>query len=417
MTPRTLDVTSYREELLGLVAPGSAIEVPLGDGTGHHLAEDLHAQSAVPAFVASAMDGYAARWEDLARAPIALPVLEDIPAGHSPTATVTPGTCARIMTGAPLPQGADTVVPVELTDAGAAVVTITTPPRGHGAHIRGKGEDVSPGDLIAPAGWQVRPGIAASAAASGVTHLRVRRRPRVVVASTGSELRLPGDPLAPGQIHESNSWFVGGSLRGAEVTTRPALPDDAPALRTALDEMTAGADLVVLSGGAGGGAHDVPGQVLSETTHHAFTRVLMQPGKPQGWAVWNGVPVLLLAGNPVAAAVSAAVFVQPVIDRMLGLAATAPRSVTARADFSWVGAPGRDRFLPAVLRADDVGQLSVTEAHHRGLGSHLVSALARANVLAHVRADTEAVHRGDLVAVIAFGGSDLLSAWEIGDNT
>lgn len=395
-------VPDYQRALAALVAPLPCERVPLEEAYGRTLAAAVSARTAVPAFDASAMDGYAVRWADLAPAgPTTLQVVADLPAGNDLNPSLSPGECARIMTGAITPDSADTVVPVELTDAGTGAVVIRERPvRGQGAHIRRTGEDTATGDLVAAAGSLLTPGLLATLAATGIAEIEVARRPQIAVAATGSELRAPADELRRGQIHESNAHFVAPALAelGADVTSYGRVADDKHELIALLDQMTAAADLVVLTGGAGAGAHDVPGQVLAHADRSGFVRVRMQPGKPQGWAVWNDTPVLLLPGNPVAAAVSVVVFVQPLVCRLLGLPEPAPW--TALASETMSAAADRIQFVPSRLSPGSDGKLYVAQSHSRGRGSHLVSSLVDADVLAVVPDGVDTVPAGEVVTVL-----------------
>ena len=403
--PPWCTVDEHLAQLRTLVAPTPDEQVGLDAAAGRVARADVAARVAIPRFEVSAMDGYAVRHADLAAdGPTRLRVVADLAAGSGERPALTPGECARIMTGAAVPPGADTVVPVETTDGGTAEVRIETAPA-PGAHIRHPGEDVDAGRPILRAGQLLTPGILGTLAATGHDRVRVAATPRVAVAATGSELVAPGRPLRPGSIHESNSWFVAGALRaaGARVEVSGPIADDAALLRRHLDDLTDRADLVVLTGGAGPGAHDVPGQVVRTAQRWAARRVRMQPGKPQAWAVWNGTPVLVLPGNPVAAAVSACVFARPLVHAMLGARPAPP--LRARAAQGWRSPAERTQYLPARLEPGDDGTLLVRPAHRRGGGSHLVSALAEAEVFAVAGPATTQVRPGDVVEILPLPGA------------
>ncbi len=401
-TSRTLlTVEEYLAELVDNLLPGPLVdteEVPLAEALGRVLAAPVHAAGDVPAFANSGMDGYAVRRADLGSLPATLQVVGDVPAGSGEDPAIAAGQCVRIMTGAPLPSAADTVIPVELTDGGTETVTITEA-RDHGQHVRGPGEDVRSGDVVATSGTTITGRVLGSLAATGAGTVTVRRRPVVAVAATGDELVPPGGRLERGQIFESNGAHLAATLTELGASVRPpvVLTDDTDAFARQLDEIADGADLVLLTGGVSVGDFDVS-RIVLERSGGIFRHVRMQPGKPQGWARWRGVPVLAFPGNPMSTAVSFEVFGRPVIDRMLGR--DAPTGVrTAVAGAGWRSPSGRTQFVPVELGSDDGGRLVATPSHRRGSASHMVTALAGAHALAVVPEETETVEPGDLLQI------------------
>lgn len=402
---RTVD--EHLAAVLSVVRPLDPIEVPLLDAQGCVLAEDVVAAAPVPSFANSAMDGYAVLAADVAgataREPVVLPVTGDVPAGPAPDLSVAPGSCVRIMTGAVLPPGADAVVPVEWTDGGVAEVRVFQPGQ-PGLNVRSPGEDVRPGQRLLTAGVLLGPAQIGLLAVVGRPAVLVRPRPRVVVLSTGSELVEPGRPVAPGQIHDSNSYALTAAAReaGALATRAAGVPDDPGALRAALEDQLARADVVVTSGGVSVGAYDVVKQVLREVGTVAFEQVAMQPGKPQGFGTLgpDATPFFGLPGNPVSALVSFEVFVRPALRRMLGLEPVSREPVPAVLTET-VGKPrGRRQYRRVALAPGD-GVLRATPVG--GTGSHLMAGLAAADGLAVLPEDVDRVGAGETVDVLVTG--------------
>lgn len=395
-----LGVEEYLDELLVLVRPDERSEVlPLAAAFGRVLAADVAAAASVPAFDNSAMDGYAVRFAEVAGAPAVLRVVGDVPAGSADDPDAGPGECVRIMTGAPLPAFADTVVPVEDTRVEDDEVSVLVPPARRGAHVRRAGEDVDAGDLVAPAGAALTPGVVGAVAAAGVRTVAVRPRPVVAVCATGDELVTDGSALRRGQVHESNALALAAALTrdGAEVVAAAPVGDRPAALSARLDGLAAsGCALVVLTGGASVGAYDVVRDVLSGAGG-TFRHVRVQPGKPQGWAWWRGVPVVSLPGNPLSASLSYELFVRPLVDRMLGR--PGPGWLPAVAGAAWTSPQGRRQVVPVLLSGEDDGRLVARPAHRRGSASHVVTSLAGADGIAVVAEDVTAVEPGDAVQV------------------
>ncbi|WP_082096815.1 molybdopterin molybdotransferase MoeA [Demequina gelatinilytica] len=384
-------------QVLALVREPGFEAVPLAGALGRMLADHVVAAGAIPPFDNSAMDGYAVRAVDVASAsesaPVGLEVVGESAAGHPYPGTVGPGTAVRIMTGAPVPAGADAVIPQERVAATATSVLVDAPPA-LGAHIRRQGEDAEPGSLVVPAGVELRPRHLAAAASCGVAQVLVTRRPRVAFLVTGDELVAPGGALGPGQIFESNATYLAAALAslGAEPVDLGTVGDSGTDVLAAVSG--ADADLVITTGGASVGDHDPVKEGLA-SAGVSFLTVAIQPGKPQGLGRIGGVPVVCLPGNPVAVAVCVEVFVAPAVRAMLG--ASEPAWEPMRALEAWRCPPGREQVMPVVL---DAG--GVRPATSGGSGSHLVARLAVADGLARVRADADAVEAGDIVAFRRF---------------
>lgn len=398
--------------VLAAAQPMPAERVPLDAAHGLTLREPVRAAVDIPVFDNSAMDGFAVRFADVAdasaTAPATLRVVADLPAGTSDDPPLAPGEAARIMTGSAVPAAADAIVPFEDTVGGLAdslgSVSVVRAPRGTGAHIRRAGEDARVGDEIIPSGVLLGPLQLAAAAAAGVAEAVVSRRPRVAVISTGSELVEPGAPLRRGQIPESNSRLLAALCveAGAEVVLRTSVDDEGDGLERVLAHVTGGtnadrADVVVFSGGVSAGAYEVVKTTLAGTM--AFTKVAMQPGKPQGFGELHGETLLFgLPGNPVSAAVSFEVFVRPALLRLQGRSMLHRPVITLPAARGWRTPPGRRQYLPVTIDRDDPRAWQVAPATSGG--SHLAGGLARAEAYAIIAAEVEAVAEGDLVDVM-----------------
>jgi molybdopterin molybdotransferase len=394
-----ITVDEHRAQILAAVRPVEAVTVPLAAALGRVLREPVLSAVDLPLFDNSAMDGFAVRHTDVAEAsaehPVTLEVVADLPAGTSLNPALGPGQAARIMTGAPFPDTADTVVPFEDTAGGLddslETATVIVAPRARGAHVRPRAEECRAGDEVLPAGTRLGGRQLASAAAAGVSDVVVARLPRIAVISTGDELRPPGEPLEHGQIPESNSTLLDGLCRenGTEVVLRAQVTDDGDGLRRALQDASAlGADVVITSGGVSAGAYEV----VRNVAPMRFEKVAMQPGKPQGFG--EGAPLLFgLPGNPVSVAVSFEVFVRPALLAMQGATALDRTILPMRVLEAWRTPAGRRQYRPVVVSAQGVRPASSG-------GSHLAASLGRADAYAIVAADVDAVAVGDIVDVM-----------------
>ncbi|GAB3038887.1 molybdopterin molybdotransferase MoeA [Parafrigoribacterium mesophilum] len=403
----SVSVEEHVERILSGLTAMPAISVRLEDAAGLVLAEAVSAAADVPGFDNSSMDGYAVRRDDLlgasAGAPVVLPVIADIAAGSKQSIVVTPGTVTRIMTGAPVPDGADAVVPIEATDQGTVRVAITEAPA-PAAFIRRAGSDVRAGAPVLAAGTMLTARHIAAAAASGCGEVVVYRAPRIGIISTGSELVPAGAPLRRGQIHDSNSHLLAVAVAeaGAVPVRIDSVPDDDDALRITLTSHAAEVDGFVLSGGASVGAYDVSKAVLAPLPTMLFSRVRMQPGKPQGFGRWtDGTPVFALPGNPVSSFVSFELFVRPALQKMLGRRILHRPTREAVVSAGWRSPADRRQYMPVAFEPGDVGgELRVRPATPGGSGSHLVTSLASAEALAVIDQDTTDVREGDRVTVM-----------------
>src|SRR6195952_3494477 len=379
-------VDAHLADVLRAVAPLLPLPLPLADAHGCVLAEDLLANAPLPGFDNSAMDGYAVRLADVASAsdtaPVHLPVIGDIAAGDRGGLSIRPGFCARIMTGPPLPPGADAVVPVEWTDGGVSAVSIRQAPA-LGQHIRRAGEEAPVGATLLQAGTFLGAAQIALIAATNRSAVMCRPRPRVVVVSTGSELVETGEALGYGQIPDSNSHMLLAACReaGAQAYRVGVVPDDPAALLETLEDHLIRADLLLTTGGVSVGAYDVVKEVLSRLGTVAFEKVAMQPGMPQGFGVLGAeqVPIFTLPGNPVSAYVSFEAFVRPALRRMLGAPAVLRPQVTVEASEPFRSPPGKRSFLRVMVAREPDGRVLARAAG--GQGSHMLTAMAHANAL------------------------------------
>lgn len=397
-------VEEHLQTVLAGVVPLDPIDLGLLDAQGCILEEDVAAPWPLPSFDNSAMDGYAVREEDVVDAsperPVTLRVIDDVPAGYRASVAVRPGSAIRIMTGAPIPDGADGIVPVEQTDGGLPQVQVRAPVA-VGAHIRRKGEDVPIGARMLRRGAVVGPREIAVLAAVGRARVSVHPRPRVVVMSTGSELVELGGVPVPGMIMDSNGPTIAAAVTEAGAVAYRVGPvkDDAASLVATLEDQLVRADLVVTTGGVSAGAYDTVKTVLSRLGSVDFVKVAMRPGMPQGHGLIgpDRTPIVTLPGNPVAAYVSFEVFVRPIIRRMLGYEQLHRPIVRATVLSPMRSPAGKRQFARAVLDVQD-GRYVVSPLSAQG--PHMFGSLASTNALIVVPESVTAVDTGAAVAVL-----------------
>src|SRR3954470_150054 len=367
------------------IRPLSPYDQPLLEALGLPVCENIVAPMDLPVFDNSAMDGYAVYFDDVATAsedhPVHLPVVGEMAAGQTRHLALSPGTTVRIMTGAPVPQGADAIVPVEWTDGGVATVRISRAPQPD-EHVRHRGEDVRTGDMLVQEGTILGPRQLGLLASIGRAQVRSRPRPRIVILSTGAELREPGTGLGPDSIYDANSYMLAAAARtaGAIAYRVGIVSDDPGEFGDALSDQLVRADLVVTSGGVSKGAYDVVKEVLSGLGTVRFDEVAMQPGKPQGFGFVgeDSTPIFTLPGNPVSSYVSFEVFVLPALRKMMGRKVLSRPMMRAVTSVPLQSFQGKRQYVRARY---EVGSDGATVTPVGGHGSHLVGDLSQANAL------------------------------------
>ncbi len=399
--PAMITVAEARERILaGLeTVPGTEL-VPLGDALGRVVATAYVASRDVPPSDNSAMDGYALRTDELAAAGGVLPLAGRVAAGDPP-ASLPAGAAMVVLTGAVLPSGADAVVPQEACEVDGDVVRVRQPEVVRGAHIRPAGEDIARGTVALPAGRRVRPQDIGVAASVGATALEVRRPVRVAVVATGDELVPVGEPLAPGQLYDSNGPMLVALLSalGCRVTLATRVGDDLDATIRTLDAARAEADLVVTSGGVSVGEEDHVKAAVRALGHIEVWKVAVQPGKPIGFGRLAAVPWLGLPGNPLSGLVTFLVFGVPLVRRLQGRDVLVPRSVPVAAGFTRKRPNEREEYVRVSLEGERL-------MAYRHQGSGVLSSAAWGDGLARVPAGA-LVREGDALAYTGY--ADLLA--------
>ncbi len=371
-TPNLLSVSDALKHLLEAARPIADVEtIDTLDALGRVLAADQRSQLDVPPMDNTQMDGYAVRASDCASGSAVLPVSQRVPAGHV-AEPLKPGTAARIFTGALIPEGADAVVMQEQCSADPAqgIVSILHAPR-PGEWVRRAGEDIRAGSVILPAGTRLTAQALGLAASVGLATLPVVRRVRVAVFFTGDELTMPGQPLRPGAIYNSNRFMLIGLLRqlGCEVTDLGNVPDSLEATRQALRTAGQGHDLIVTSGGVSVGEEDHVKPAVEAEGHLNLWQIAIKPGKPLAFGELrqdqgNPTAFIGLPGNPVSSFVTFLMFVRPFIHALQGMRYQPPRAYAMRADFDWSKPDRRNEFLR--VRINEAGGLDLFP--HQGSG-------------------------------------------------
>ncbi len=390
-------------QILGQTQTLAPVQTPLAEALGLILAEDLRTFHDLPPFDNSSMDGFAVHAADIADAGTVLPVQGDIAAGALSIPTLMPNMALRIMTGAPLPEGADTVVPVEDTEAranGTAFLEAVET----GRHIRRRGEEVRSGIVVVPKQSRLRPAEIGMAATVGRAQVLAHPKPRVAVLSTGDELVEPGTPLQRGQIYNSNAYALAAQVAesGGVVTRRLHARDTPDALRAAFDQC-ARADVLITSGGVSVGDFDYVKAVFAERGTVDFWRVAIRPGKPLAFGQWGSTLFFGLPGNPVSSMVTFELFVRPTLRKLAGHSALARPEVTVRLAEEVFHTPGRRSYQRAIVSRESSGYLARTTGAQ---GSGMLRSMVLANALLVLPSDTAVFPAGTELSALLLDEND-----------
>lgn len=402
-----LPVADATQRVLSVFKPLAGETIAIDQALGRVLAEPVTARLSQPPAAVSAMDGYAVLAADIAQLPARLTVTGSIAAGTPPTAPLKRGEAMRIFTGAVLPQGADSIVIQENCDRDGDIVTVREGSNTLGQHVRAAGNDFRLGEIGLKAGQLLTARDIALAAAMNWPFVTVTRRPRIAILSTGDELQHPGEPLGPAQIVASN-----GIALAALVTACGATPinlgiarDNMPDLQRVLAGAK-GADILVSTGGASVGEHDLIQQALKDRGAKLdFWKIAMRPGKPVMFGDLDGMPVLGLPGNPVSALVTATLFLRPAIDRLLGRTAAASTPVVAKLGMALKANDQRQDYLRARLTREPDG--SLTAAPFPKQDSAMLSLIAQADALIIRPPHAPAAEVGDVTEILLLSGGSL----------
>jgi molybdopterin molybdotransferase len=402
---RLRSVADQLAKVLDTIGSIDPIQLTLLDAQGLLLAEQIVTDRPLPSFDNAAVDGYAVRAVDLKEAsdaePVVLPVVGDVMAGARSVSGMGPGLCMRIMTGAPIPPGADAVVPLEETDGGVARVSIRRPAR-TGQRVRRAGEDLAAGAIALGPGAALGPQQIALLAAVGHDRVVARPRPRVVVISTGSELVDVGRSPGFGEISDSNSYMLAAAARdaGGDAYRVGIIPDDHARLLDVLDSQLLRADVIITSGGVGLGAFDIVREALNQLGTVEFTTIAMEPGMPQGFGYLGRekTPIFCLPGDPVSSLVSFELFVRPAIRKLLGKRNVQRQTLQAIALERMESPDGLRQYRRGLLHREPDGRYSVSLVG--GTGAHLVASMAASNCLVIIDEDLTEVVPGSRVTVL-----------------
>ncbi len=403
MSRELMPVAEARNRILADLPAMAAEQVALTEAHGRVLAEDVAARLTQPPLAVSAKDGYAVRAADVTKVPVDLTVVGEVPAGALHEGTIGAGQAVRIFTGAPLPDGADAIVIQEDTARDGDIVTVNEGVAA-GRYVRKAGLDFAQGDVLLTAGTVLSARDIGLAAAMNHPWLQVRRRPRVALLATGDEIHLPGEKLGPTGIVSSNTFALEGLIRaaGGEPVTLGIAADDRASIR-ALAENARGADMLVTTGGASVGEHDLVQDALGDIGLELdFWQIAMRPGKPLMFGRLGETPMLGFPGNPVSSMVCGVLFLAPALARMLGTDETEPRRETAILGVDLEDNDRREDYLRSTLSRDEQGRLVATPFPVQD--SSMFSRLATSDCLVIREPHAPAAKVGDAVEFVRLGG-------------
>jgi molybdopterin molybdotransferase len=394
--PELISISEAQRRVIERVKPLEAERVPIERAAGRVLADPAVAVVDLPPFPSSAMDGYALRSADTAAAPLTLPVVARIPAGAPAGRPLGAGEAMAIATGGAVPEGADAVVPIEHVDEAAGGLSVREPVAA-GANVRDRGGDVRAGDEVLGPGVVLGPGQVGALGAAGVSEVRCAKRPRVGILVTGDELRQPGEPLGAGQIYESNGLLLATALQlaGAVPAQLGVVADDEEEHRRTIERALLGFDMLVTTGGASVGPHDLVRKVQAELrVEEVFWGVAVKPGKPVAFGVRRDHLVFNLPGNPVSVLATFELLVRPAVNALLGLPDPLPAFRRGTLGSAVRRNAERDELVRAAVRRE--GDDFLLEPLS-GQESHMIVRAGRANALVLVEAGSGEVAAGTAV--------------------
>jgi molybdopterin molybdotransferase len=403
--PDSLSANEALERILDAVEPVQGKEkVELRTSIGRVLATDIKSNINVPSHDNSAMDGYAVRAADIPSSGTSeLNIIGTVFAGKPLDKTITPGTCARIMTGGVIPEGADTVVIQEQTEQNGDMVKIGND-TGAGDNVRFAGEDIATGDIILHAGVKITPADIGLIASLGIGEVMVSRKPRVAFFSTGDELQSIGENLAPGNVYDSNRYTLYGMLHrlGVEIIDMGVIRDVKEDIAAAFTQAASYADIIITSGGVSVGEADYIKEILGKLGQVNFWKVAIKPGRPLAFGKLQNAWFFGLPGNPVSVMVTFYQFVQPAILKLMGSRQTEPLTTRAICSSKLKKRAGRVEYQRGILHRDESGRLVVEKTGAQGSG--ILSSMAQANCFIILPMESEGIQPGVEVEVQPFFG-------------